>query len=108
MNPETKHCRKCGKTKPASEFYKAGAGKLRSPCMTCRKASAKVNDKDRYQKNPTAAKARQQRWKEKHPDARRQYSREGMRKSRQAKKDVGQEFFPLKDPHKGIAARRKR
>ncbi|HEV2696137.1 MAG TPA: hypothetical protein VG347_24830 [Verrucomicrobiae bacterium] len=96
MNP-TKFCKGCQTEKSEDEFYKTAAGKIRAGCKSCRCANTSKNQRGRYRKNPAAAKARQKRWREKHPDQFREIMRLQMAKQRRRRRDVGQGFLPI-DP----------
>ncbi|MBA7680519.1 hypothetical protein ES703_88836 [subsurface metagenome] len=43
---KTKRCRKCGKIKPVSEFYKSKKGRLGSWCKQCDKEYQKEYQKE--------------------------------------------------------------
>jgi hypothetical protein len=53
MTP-VKRCPRCGKVKPASEFYRRQRTRLSSFCRTCQRTAARLA-RDRRRQNPTAA-----------------------------------------------------
>lgn len=47
VKPETKTCTSCKITKPTGEFHRAGQGKRRGACRSCRSAETKANPQKR-------------------------------------------------------------
>jgi hypothetical protein len=66
MDGERKYCKKCGESKPLSEFYKATENRdgRRGECIAC----AKVIRRKWYDANQAKAVAAAQRWAERNPE----------------------------------------
>jgi hypothetical protein len=64
--PAEKRCKKCGVTKPLDDFYRMSEMRdgYRNDCKTCFAATSK----DRYQRDPEAAKQRVEAWRKANPE----------------------------------------
>lgn len=91
--PEEKKCRKCGLTKPSSEFHRDGASRdgLRPKCRTCvkeyddlRQESRNENARRKYRADPQSKIAKTRKYHVDHPE----WSRERLRASHVRHSDV--------------------
>jgi recombinational DNA repair protein (RecF pathway) len=49
-----KHCLRCGRVRPAAEFYRRRSGRLSSYCRSCQQAAARLA-RNRRRHDPAAA-----------------------------------------------------
>ncbi len=91
----SKTCNACEIPQPPENFYRHKTGKLRAVCKSCMKAQTKIRDAGRYARNPAQAKARVRRWRKKNPERVRTYARQSQRRTRQRRRNIGQNFLNL-------------